>query len=36
MTGWQLVPLAGTIGALLAFDVCCVAVATTAIRHGMR
>jgi ABC-2 type transport system permease protein len=36
MTGWQPAPLAGTVGALLAFDVCCVAAATAAIRHGMR
>jgi ABC-2 type transport system permease protein len=36
MTGWQVAALAGTVGALLAFDVCCVAAATVAIRHGMR
>jgi len=36
MTGWQVEALASTVGALLVFDVCCVAVATTAIRHGMR
>ncbi len=36
MTGWQVEALAGTVGALLAFDVCCVATATVAIRHGMR
>jgi ABC-2 type transport system permease protein len=36
MTGWQIVPLAGTVGALLAFDVCCLAAASLALRHGMR
>jgi ABC-2 type transport system permease protein len=36
MSGWQVEALAGTIGVLLAFDVCCVAAATVAIRHGMR
>jgi ABC-2 type transport system permease protein len=36
MTGWQAEPLAGTVGALLAFDVCCVAAATVAIRRGIR
>lgn len=36
MTGWQVAPLVGTVGALLVFDVCCVATATAALRHGMR
>lgn len=36
MTGWRVAPLAGTVGALLAFDVCCVLAATAAIRRGMR
>jgi ABC-2 type transport system permease protein len=36
MTGWQFAPLAGTAIALLVFDACCVAVATIALRHGMR
>ena len=36
MTGWQAEPLAGTVGALLAFDVCCVTAATVAIRRGIR
>jgi ABC-2 type transport system permease protein len=36
MTGWQLAPLAGTVGALVAFDVCCVATAIAAIRRGIR
>jgi ABC-2 type transport system permease protein len=36
MTGWQPAPLAGTVGVLLAFDACCLAAATVAIRHGMR
>jgi ABC-2 type transport system permease protein len=36
MTGWQAAPLAGAVGALLAFDVCCVAAAIATIRHGMR
>jgi ABC-2 type transport system permease protein len=36
MTGWQVAPLASTAGALLAFDVCCVALAATAMRREMR
>jgi ABC-2 type transport system permease protein len=36
MTGWQIEPLASTVGALLVFDVCCVAIATTAMRHELR
>jgi len=36
MTGWQVEVLASTVGALLVFDICCVAIATTAIRRGMR
>ena len=36
MAGWQLAPLAGAVGVLLAFDVGCVAVATAAIRGGIR
>lgn len=35
MTGWQLAPLAGTVGTLVAFDVCCVAVAALALKRGM-
>lgn len=34
--GWQLAALAGTIGTLLAFDVCCVALAGVALRRGLR
>jgi hypothetical protein len=36
MTGWQTTPLLGTVGALLAFDLCCAAAATAAIRTGLR
>lgn len=35
MTGWQLTALAGTVGTLLVFDICCVAVATLALSRGM-
>jgi ABC-2 type transport system permease protein len=34
--GWQLSALAGTTGALLLFDVCCVALAGVALRRGLR
>lgn len=34
--GWQLSALAGTIGALLVFDACCVALAGVALRRGLR
>jgi hypothetical protein len=36
MSGWQVAPLLGTVGALLAFDLCCAAAATAAIRKGLR
>ncbi len=36
MSGWQAAPLAGTVGALIAFDLCCVVAATAAVRRGMR
>jgi len=34
--GWRPAELAGTIGTLLVFDLCCVALAGVALRRGMR
>lgn len=34
--GWHFGALAGTAGTLLAFDLCCVALAGLALRRGLR